>query len=865
LQTNCLRSVTLSILCLFAVQEILAQQKAAPASADALPNQRLLPGLLADGRVQLPNQWSLKPVGKQLVLGDFPANIAMHPTEPYAAIIHSGHGQHEIAIVDLKKESVTTRVNLTDTFWGITFSPDGKQLFASGGVSETIHQFSFDQGLLGSPKSYQLGPARVSKYIPCGVTTNQDGTQLYVANTWGQSICSLDLQAEKVTPKFLAMPKESFPYTILPNKTGDKLFVSLWGAAGIAVVDAKENKLLETWSTKPADTTQVGDHPTEMQLSPDGERLFVACANSNMVVVLSTKTGKPLEVITSALYPRAPIGSTPTSISLSKSGKVLLIANSDNNNIAMIDVSTPGKSQSLGHIPVGWYPTSVRFGLDDQIYVANGKGSQSFANPQGPQPELKGNTPTLQYIGGLMKGTLSMIKAPSPAEMGKYSELARQCSPLMANNEPSSKPREANNPIPAKVGDASPIKHCIYVIKENRTYDQVLGDLPQGNGDANLCLFPRKVTPNHHAIAEQFVLLDNFYVESEVSADGHEWSMAAYATDFVERAWPLNYRGGLGSKIGYPSEGKYDIAASAGGYIWDRCREAKVTYRSYGEFVNNGKTPNDPRTAAVPGLEGHFAPNFHSYDLNYPDNKRVDSFIEELREFEKNGNFPQFIVIRLPNDHTSGTSIGKPTPTAMVAENDLAFGRFVEAVSTSKFWPQTAIFVVEDDAQNGSDHVDAHRTIAFVVSPYTKRKFVDSTMYSTSSMLRSMELILGLKPMTQFDAAATPMYESFTSKPDLAPYKHVPAIVDINAVNVAGTYGAAESAKMDFSKEDAADDLLLNEIIWRSIRGAHSKMPPPVRASFVRVLPEDEDEEEEDKEEEEEEEEKKKLPPTPAK
>ncbi len=327
------------------------------------------------------------------------------------------------------------------------------------------------------------------------------------------------------------------------------------------------------------------------------------------------------------------------------------------------------------------------------------------------------------------------------AEMGKYSELARQCSPLMANNETSSKPREANILLP-RLAILAPSSIASMSSKRTALMIKCWVICHRGMVIKISVSFPRKVHQTIMRSLNSFVLLDNFYVESEVSADGHEWSMAAYATDFVERAWPLNYRGGLGSKIGYPSEGKYEIAASAGGYIWDRCREAKVSYRSYGEFVNNGKTPNDPRTAAVPGLEGHFAPNFHSYDLNYPDNKRVDSFVEELREFEKNGNFPQFIVLRLPNDHTSGTSIGKPTPTAMVAENDLAFGRFVEAVSTSKFWPQTAIFVVEDDAQNGSDHVDAHRTIAFVVSPYTKRKYVDSTMYSTSSMLRSMELIL---------------------------------------------------------------------------------------------------------------------------
>jgi hypothetical protein len=364
--------------------------------------------------------------------------------------------------------------------------------------------------------------------------------------------------------------------------------------------------------------------------------------------------------------------------------------------------------------------------------------------------------------------------------------------------------------------------------------------MPEGNGDANLCLFPERVTPNHHRIARQFVLLDNFYVEGEVSADGHEWSMGAYATDFVEKVWPLSYRGqayGTKKMSFYPAEGTNDsIARPAGGYIWDRAKEAGVSYRSYGEWIANGKKNKDgtfeDSKARVKALEGHFDPKFRGYDLEYPDVKRAERFIVELKRFEKEGEMPRLIILRLPNDHTSGTRVGTPTPTAMVADNDLAFGMVVEAVSRSKFWKSTAIFVVEDDAQNGPDHVDAHRTIAFVISPYTKRKHVDSTMYSTSSMLRSMGLILGLKPMSQFDAAARPMYNSFMTKPDLTPYAHVKPKVDLNEKNKKDSWGSELSARFNLDTEDAADDLLLNEVIWRSVKGADSPMPAPVRAGF---------------------------------
>ena len=315
--------------------------------------------------------------------------------------------------------------------------------------------------------------------------------------------------------------------------------------------------------------------------------------------------------------------------------------------------------------------------------------------------------------------------------------------------------------------------------------------MKEGNGDADLCLFGEKVTPNHHKLARQFVLLDNFYVDGEVSADGHQWSMGAYATDFVEKVWPLNYRGSPLRKLTlYPSEGNYDpIARPAGGYIWDRCAEAGVSYRSYGELVDNGKKPGDPAVPRVKALEGHFDPQFHGFDLDYPDVKRAERFIEELQRFEKDGEMPRFIILRLPNDHTAGTKVGKPTPTAMVADNDLALGLVVEAVSKSKFWKDTAIFVLEDDAQNGPDHVDAHRSVALVISPYTKRNYVDSTMYSTSSMLRTMELILGLKPMSQFDAAARPMSNAFQAKPDLTAYEHVDAQVDLKETNTATAWG----------------------------------------------------------------------------
>lgn len=797
---------------------------------------RQLPGVQSQGQIQLPNQWSLRPAGRQLVLGDFPVNLALHPSQPFAAILHAGYGEHGIHVVDLDKGRVVSQVTLPQVFYGLCFDPTGGSVFASGAESEVVYQFEFADGFLSKPRELKVGAAK-EELIPTGLSCSRDGKTLYAALGWGQAISLLPIAAPEQAVR-IALPAGSHPYTTLPALSGTRLYVSLWGGAAVAVVDTNTQRVEATWP--------VDSHPTEMALSPDGETLYVACANSNHVVVLDTESGKQLEVISSALYPRSPNGSTPNSLSLSKDGQLLVVANADNNNLALFNVAERGEAKALGYIPVGWYPTSVRFGRNGDLHVTNGKGLLPKANRQGSttvRDEVA--RPLREYIAGIFRGTLGSLKVPTPEQMSAYTKQAYECSPLKADQSVVGNSRSTDNPIPAKVGDPSPIKHCIYIVKENRTYDQIFGDLRQGNGDPDLCIFPARVTPNHHALVEEFVLLDNFYVESEVSADGHEWSMAAYATDFVEKTWPLTYRGGQG-KLSYPSEGKLPIAFPSGGYIWDRCREAGVSYRSYGEFIENPKVIGQPATTKVKTLEGHFDPYFHGYDLDYTDQKRADRFIEELHRFEKEGGFPQFTVMRLPNDHTSGTRVGKPTPTAMVADNDLALGRVIEALSQSKFWKETAVFVVEDDAQNGSDHVDAHRTVAMVISPYTRRKVVDSNMYSTSSMLRTMELILGLKPMSQFDAAALPMYASFQSTPDTTPYRHRPAQVDLNARNDKLAWGAERSEQMNLATEDAADDILFNEIIWKSVKGPRSVMPAPVRASFVLAHPEGEDEEDED-------------------
>ncbi len=830
---------------LLAVLPAAAQQGGKPQDGKARQEAGLAlrwPGQLPGGAMLLPNGWSLRPVGRQIPLGDFPVNVVFHPSGRWAVVSHGGWGTHELVVVDLASRRVVSRAELRETYLGLAMDPQGRYVYASGGTQQFIYRFEFQDGYLVRRKDVPATRAKKNRFIPTGLALSADGKVLYSANAWGDTVSRIPLENPEQLQEW-SLPGESYPYLVLPDREGKRLFVSLWGAGAVAVLDAQSGKQLATWKTDL--------HPTEMLLSPDGKVLFVACANSNSVHVIETQKGRTLEVISAALYPGAPqpTGTTPNSIALTPDGQVLFVANANNNTVAVFNVSRPGKSVSLGLIPTGWYPTCVRYHARRKtIYVANGKGLGSRANPLGPQPEREAPKTVREYIGKLFQGTLQEVRMPGPKQLAQYTQQARKASPLRKDLLPPTQP-PVGNPIPAKVGEPSPIKHCIYIIKENRTYDQVFGDMPQGNGDPRLCLFPERVTPNHHALAREFVLLDNFYVNGEVSADGQEWSLAAYATDFIEKSWPLLYRGQARRVMNYLGDGNYPIAYPKHGYLWDHCHRHGVDFFIFGMWLETPARVGDPARPRFDVVKGHFDPLYRPWDMDYMDIDRAKRFAQVLKDWEAKGSMPQMVILQLPNDHTYGLRAGKRTPTAMVADNDQALGMIVEAVSRSRFWKETAIFVVEDDAQNGPDHVDAHRTVALVISPYTKRGYVDSTLYSTASMLRTMELILGMPPMSQFDAAATPMYNSFQPKPNLRPYKHRPAQVDLNARNPGGTLGAKISAELDFSRADAADDLVLNRLVWQSVRGPHSVMPAPVRASFLMVLPEDDDDEEGDEEE----------------
>jgi DNA-binding beta-propeller fold protein YncE len=817
-----------------------------------------LPGTQADGSILLHNQWSIRPAGRQVkLLGTLPVNIAVHPKGKFAAVLDCGYGPHQVEVVDLSGGKITSHAAMSNSFYGLAFSANGRELYCSGGGDEVVHRFDFLDGQLTNDTRIKVHDKSL-RAVPCGLAVNRAGTKLFAANVWGNCVSEVDLantntidfsvgrkpahltMAPLIPPEdfdtvaadkraetgyYSSDPNDTFPYGCCLDEKRQCLYVSLWGQAAVKVIDLKPGGLMSGWAAE--------EHPCEMLLNRSGKTLYVANANRNTVTVFDTTTGRARETIWAAFHPGDPPGATPNSLALSPDEKTLFIANANVNAVAVFDVRQPGHSRSLGFIPTGWYPASVRVTPDGRrLLVANGKGGTPKANPRAPGPGGKKNS---EYIAGLFQGSLSIIdlpraKAEWERQMAAWTAQVYACTPLKADGAASSVPA-AGCPIPAQPGGACAIQYVIYIIKENRTYDQMLGDMPQGNGDAKLCLFPDRAAPNHHQLAREFVLLDNFYADASVSADGHEWSMGAYATDFLEKMWPMNYAHNRNGKFPYPAEGYFPIAAPAGGYLWDRAAEAGVSYRSYGEFVSYDQPPGQPCRARVKTLEGHIDPMYRGFDLKYSDSDRFERYASEFKRLDAANEMPRLQIIRLPSDHTHGTTTNFPTPSVYVAQNDLALGQIVELVSHSRYWAQTAIFVVEDDAQNGPDHVDAHRTIAFVISPYVRRGTTDSSMYSTSSMLRTMELILGLKPMTQFDSAATPMFASFQGTPDTRPYTALPENVNMNEKNAQTAWGAR--LKMDFSKEDAVDDFLLNEAVWKSVRGAASVMPAPVHAAFV--------------------------------
>ena len=772
-----------------------------------------------DGTGVTPNHWLLTPAGLQVEVGDRPMGMAATLDGRYLLISNNGQGVQSLVLFDTRTNKIVQVIPYHSPealFLGIAVSPDGKRVYASAGGNNKIRTYDFDGRVLKELDPVVLGAPK-SRIYPAGLALSPDGRVLYAALNLDNSVIAIDTDTRQVRatvrlgPPAIAQAIGKLPYALALD--GQKLYVSEWNGGGISIIDIMEPRLLGHLTT--------GGHPTSLALSPDGSRLYVANATSDTVSAVDTLTDHVVATINLSPYPKAPMGSMPDAVVSSPDGTTLYVANGGNNDVAVVDA----RSFAIrGLIPTAWFPSALAISPDGRfLYVANMKGLGAGPDPRGPNPERP--TPDQQYVANLARGTLSVIEAPDRQQLASYTAQVVKNNGFDETLRIMTRlPRDtAPHAIPRRPGDPSLIKHVIYIIKENRTYDQVLGDLSQGDGDAGLVLFGHDVSPNHHALAGTFALFDNCYVDAEVSPDGHNWSTAAIATDYVQKMWPATYSG---RNREYDFEGGSSAPAPRGGYLWEYAARAGISYRVYGEFNEfTSQVPEVKPAAATRALEGHLSPTYAGYNLSVPDQARWEAWKAEFDEFIRQGSLPALMILRLPNDHTAATQPGFPTPKAMVADNDLALGKLVEAVSRSSAWKDTAVFAIEDDAQDGPDHVDAHRTVCLVAAPYAKRGYVDHSFYSTVSMLRTIELILGLPPMSQFDAAAVPMFAAFDDAAHLAPYNALVPAQPLGELNPKHAYRAADSLALDLERADAADEATFNTILWHAIKGPEVPMP----------------------------------------
>jgi YVTN family beta-propeller protein len=803
------------------------------ASAALLLSQK--PGPMPGG-YHLPNGWRITPVGPAVTTEDMTLQLLPSPDGKTIVGLHAGFNPHGIDVVDVASWEAVQRIPLKSAWFGLGFSPDGKTLYASGGNADSrqnperapIYAFRFANGKL-SPQAVQRFEESIplNKILWAGLVHHPTNGKLYAANRGTGNEPGHLVIFDSASGKLLKRIQTQInPYDVVLSPDGKTLYVSNWASASVSVIDVAAEKVIRT--------IDVDTNPNDLLLASDG-RLFVSCANKNSVMVIDTARLRPTERINVGITALAPEGSTPNALAFDDANKMLFVANADNNAVAVINVKEPGESAILGYIPAGWYPSALAYlPATNQLIVGNAKGLGGYPNVTGPTSPLRKAGMPEDSVRSLQKGSLHRVDLKNlKNELGKYT--AQVLANIPYRDEQLTRAAAPKEPsiVPAEVGVGSPIEHIVYIIKENRTYDQVFGDLKQGNGDPRLTIFGREVTPNHHKLAGEFVLFDNLFCDGEVSVDGHSWSNAAYATDFNEKLWPITYGG-------HSKSGISNAYVPSAGNLWDVAKAKGLTYRSYGEYAT--RSSDGTTMEAAPGvgnLYGHVSPKFKLPGMRDTANAKV--FLEELDEFERHfasadpaKRLPNYSVMSLGEDHTQGTRPGAPTPQAAVASNDYALGMMVDRLTRSPYWPKTAIFVIEDDAQNGPDHVDARRTVALLISPYTKRKTVDSTLYTTSSLLRTMELLLGLPPMSQYDAAATPMYAALGTKADLAPYTLEKPRIDLNALNSPLAWGAKESMEMNLEEYDKAPMLALNEILWKSVRGADSEMPLPIARFHFR-------------------------------
>jgi DNA-binding beta-propeller fold protein YncE len=927
-------------------------------------------GLLRSQTVDLPTSKQLigEIPGHPQRLNSLPMTMAVSPDGRYVVTVNAGYGTFEsqyeqsIAVLDTQTGALADfpdartleRVAKQTLYSGLAFSRDGSHLYASmGSTSDPLGDgkdktgsgivvYSFAGGKIAPERLIhlplqQLAPGRKTRILgdvegdkgvpfpaAIAVVGAAGAEKLLVADNLSDDVLLLDSASGTIEKRFdlsesNAVPG-TYPEALAVSKDGARAYVALWNASEIAELDLARGTVGRKLALlKPSSAVAPGTHPCALEFSPDGKVLYVALANRDAVAAVNVGTGQfsVKGYFDTRLPGQSYFGAEPEALAVNADGSRLYVANAISDAVAVIDTgkltakaAKQGMVEPIGFVPTEWMPMSMAFvpsSSGGKLYVATAKGKGTGPNnfPQ-RQTEETGDKKfqrSTTYIGTLIYGSLATLD-----ENGIEKNLAQWTQVVLQSN----RMKAAQEKIVFAGGAESRIKHVVYIIKENRTYDQILGDLskdgkPVGNGDPKLTMYGEAVTPNEHKLALQFGVLDNFFDSGEVSGDGHVWSTAAIGTDYLEKTWEQNYRGGQRTydwegavAEDYPLLQKIpDVNEPASGYLWGDLAAHGKTYYHFGEYISttfcNEKRVADPRMgplmeghdcaqkaiapgealpaewgggvnkwpwpipriaaniATKPELVGHFAREAPDFELAVPDQIRVEIFMRHLKGWladkeQGKDTMPNFVLLRLGNDHTAGTRPGGPTPKASVADNDLAVGRVVEAIAHSPFWDDTAFFILEDDAQDGGDHVDAHRSLALVVSKYSPHgpngaPYVDSRFYSTVSVVRTMETLLGLPPMNNNDAFSSLISTLFTGPGDQAAYAADYSNRDnglIYTANAKTAPGAKESMKMDFRHADHADAQKLNVILWKDAMG-DTAVPAMLKARVKRSAKDDDD------------------------
>jgi DNA-binding beta-propeller fold protein YncE len=768
----------------------------------------------------LPTGVCLDPAGQSFDVGNMPLAMTASPEGDRLVLSLNGWREQGIQVVDAASGRVLQTLTQPSAFLGLAFSPDGQTLYASGGNEDAIYRYAWrdkQATLIDQIALARKEPKKDGTSFPAGISVSRDGRYLFVAENLADSLAVVDLARKSVVQR---LKTENYPYGVVVSPAGD-VYVSAWGGTTVSVFAASKNGRLSEKGR-----VQVGRHPSALMLSRDGSRLFVTSASTDSIAVVDTRNLRVVKKLEDPPPGGPNQGSTPNGLALSSDGARLYVAEADNNAVAVFDLSSQtagiaaarGADRLIGRIPAGWYPAALLL-TRESLFVLNGKGRGTRTNPDFPMPHVELPADATFYVLGQLNGTITTLPANlQPNDLPQLTSRVER-----ANNWDKPATNTAKYP---------PFKHVIYVIKENRTYDQVFGDMPQADGDASLVFFPRAISPNHHALAERFGLYDRFFCNAEVSQQGHVWSTAAYVTDYGEKTTPSGY-----SKRRNGND-RGDVDEPAHGYLWNAAIAKGLTLRNYGDFVEPipRKDNLEPvrYRATKEALDRYTNHEYPAFDMKISDQVRIEIWLKDFQEFVRQGNLPALQIMHLPADHTSGGRAGRPTPKAYMADNDLAFGRMIETVSSSPYWKDTVFFVLEDDAQDGPDHVDSHRSVMFVISAYN-RSGVVHRFVNTTDVLATMEEILGLERLSKFDYYGRPLREIFADTPDLTPYVALRSDQPLNEMNPARSPSARASRKLDLDRVDAADEDSFNRVLWSLLKGTQP-YPGPKRMSSLEVV-----------------------------